>query len=184
MESEEWFKQGEETQEGSEPPNRSKASECVSQRRNSQWRAQSTDDQDVMDGSEEVRTGRGSAGVVRGTEDRSHTDETSRKGKDNGSKVRAWKERRIRKQRSSAEHEDGRRRKKTSGPEWRLTWGRWLTPQSMSDPERRMRWADCEDEEGKEKEEQETGGEIEEEEAEGEKETGQEGMTSENPSPG
>ena len=44
-------------------------------------RAQSTDEQDVMDGLEEVRTGRDSAGREA---DRCQTDETSRKGKGKG----------------------------------------------------------------------------------------------------
>ena len=56
--------------------------------------------------------------------------------------------------------------------------------QAMSDSEEgergtgRVRWTDCQDEEGQEEEEQETEGEREKE-AEGEKETGQEKMTTE-----
>ena len=46
--------------------------------------AQSTDKQGVMSGLEEVRTGRGSAGLVRGEDDRRRTDGTSGKGKGRG----------------------------------------------------------------------------------------------------
>ena len=47
-----------------------------------------TDEQDVMSGLEEVRRGRGSAGLVRGAEDRCETDESNgkEKGKGNGGK--------------------------------------------------------------------------------------------------
>ena len=41
-------------------------------------RVQSTGEQVVMDGVEEVTTGRGRVGLVRGGEDRYRTDETSR----------------------------------------------------------------------------------------------------------
>ena len=74
------------------------------------------------------------------------------------------------------------RRGRTSESRWEAGGSH---PQAMSDSEegergtRRVRWADCEDEEGKE-EEEET--EVErEEDAEGEKETGQEKVTSEKP---
>ena len=46
---------------------------------------QNTDEQDVIGGLEEVKTGRGSAGLVRGGEGKHRTDETSRKGKGKGS---------------------------------------------------------------------------------------------------
>ena len=68
--------------------NRSKASKCVSAQNNSWGRREKT----------EVRTGRGSAGLVRGGDERRRADETNRKvkGKGNGGK---------------GEHE-GRRRKR------------------------------------------------------------------------
>ena len=44
-------------------------------------RAESTDEQKVTDGLVEVRTGPGSAGLVRGGDERCQADETSRKGK-------------------------------------------------------------------------------------------------------
>ena len=47
-------------------------------------RAESTDEQKVTDGLAEVRTGRGSAGLVRGGDERCRADETSRKGKGKG----------------------------------------------------------------------------------------------------
>ena len=47
-------------------------------------RAESTDEPEVTDGLAEVRTGPGSAGLVRGRDERCHTDETSRKGKGKG----------------------------------------------------------------------------------------------------
>ena len=66
------------------PQNRSKASKaskCVSETKNS-WKG-STDELEVTGKSAEVRTGRGSAGLVRG-EMRCRADETSRKGKGKG----------------------------------------------------------------------------------------------------
>ena len=47
-------------------------------------RAESTDEQDAMDGLDEMRTGRGSAGLVRGGDERGQANETSRKGKGKG----------------------------------------------------------------------------------------------------
>ena len=47
-------------------------------------RAESTDEQKVTGGLAEVRTGRGSAGLVRGGDARCQADETSRKGKGKG----------------------------------------------------------------------------------------------------
>ena len=46
--------------------------------------AQSTDEKDVMNGLEEVRTGRARAGLVRGGDERSQANETSGKGKGKG----------------------------------------------------------------------------------------------------
>ena len=47
-------------------------------------RAESTDEPEVTGGTTEVRTGRGSAGLVRGGDERRWTDETTRKGKGKG----------------------------------------------------------------------------------------------------
>ena len=46
--------------------------------------AESTDEPEVTGRTTEVRTGRGSAGLVRGGDERRWTDETSRKGKGKG----------------------------------------------------------------------------------------------------
>ena len=45
---------------------------------------ESTDKQKITDGLAEVRTGRGSAGLVKGRDERCQADETSRKGKGKG----------------------------------------------------------------------------------------------------
>ena len=47
-------------------------------------RAESADELKETDGLAEVRTGRGSAGLVRGGDERCQADETSRKGKGKG----------------------------------------------------------------------------------------------------
>ena len=55
----------------------------------------------------------------------------------------------------------GRRQmRRSSGSRWRLTWGRWVTPQATTDPKeeaaeekegtRKLRWADCDDKEEEE----------------------------------
>ena len=68
MESEEWLKQGEETlgRVRNAEEEQGKQVHFAEEEQPVEMRAQSTDDQDVMDGLEEVRAGRGSAGLVRG----------------------------------------------------------------------------------------------------------------------
>ena len=71
-----------------------KASKCVSAKNNSwgrrerkqfeETRAESTAEPEVMGRTTEVRTGRGSAGLVRGGDERCRADETNRKGKGKG----------------------------------------------------------------------------------------------------
>ena len=77
------------------------------------------------------------------------------------------------------------RRMSESG--WRRTWVLVAhTPRPLKtwkkerEKTRRVRWADCEDEKGKEEEDQERSGEREKE-AKGESETGQQKTTSEKP---
>ena len=61
-----------------------KSAEEIELKTDMETRVQSTDEQDVVDGVEEVRTGNGSATLIRGGEDKCPTDETSRKGKGKG----------------------------------------------------------------------------------------------------
>ena len=61
-------------------------------------KTEGTDEPEVTGRLAEMRTGRGSAGLVRGREDRCQTDETSRKGKgkgtgEKGERGRSWKQR-------------------------------------------------------------------------------------------
>ena len=65
-------------------------------------RAQRTDMQDVMNGLEEVRTGRGSAGLARGSE----RDQRKRERKMVRGTKRIWRKGRQKSQRISAERED------------------------------------------------------------------------------
>ena len=168
-------------------------------------RAESTDEQKVTDGLAEVRTGRGSAGLVRGGDERCRADETSRKGKgkgnggkgehggkgDKGNEGKGFQH--SVKGLKGEEEEDKRVQ---VAPNMGAGGSH---PQAMADPKeeevmeeekkgmRKLRWADSEDDEGKEEEEQETSrtvlelvglgideGEIKTE-AEGKKEQEQEG---------
>ena len=154
-------------------------------------RAESTDEQKVMGRTTEVRTGRGSAGLVQGGDERCQADETRKgKGKGNGGKGEHEGKRgagskgrqqvensvidedqgntgAIRKEEEN-HSEDVRKlvemmQKKEDAQEGQR--GRVAAnmgaggshPQAMSVPGTRetrgMRWADCEDEEGKEEEE-------------------------------
>ena len=116
-------------------------------------RAESTDVPEVTGGTTEVRTGRGSAGLVRGGDERRWTDETSRKGKGKGNG-------------GKGEHEGkggGVGRKGTQQVENlvmdEIQEEKASEGQEQSQEEKRetkgMRWADCEDDEGKEEEERE-----------------------------
>ena len=94
---------------------------------------------EVMGRTTEVQTGRGSAGLARGGDERYRADETSRKGKGKGNG-------------GKGEHEgkggdlarkgntQRRERKRRKGSEWRLTWGPVAhTPRPCRIPERRKR---------------------------------------------
>ena len=137
--------------------------------------AENAGEPEVMDETTEVRTGRGSTGLVRGGDERCRADETSKgKGKGNGGK---------------GEHEgkgggfghSGKQQGMREREEERVRMAPNMGaggshPQATSDPGERemaeeketrgMRWADCEDDEGKEEEEREQ----ETEEAESKKE--------------
>ena len=137
--------------------------------------AENAGEPEVMGRTTEVRTGRGSAGLARGGDERYRADETSRKGKGKGNGGKGEHEGKgggfghSGKQQETREKEEERVR---MAPNMGAGGSH---PQAMSDPEegeiaeekgtRGMRWADCEDDEGeKNKEEQET------EEAESKKE--------------
>ena len=75
-------------------------------------RAQSTDEQDMMTGHEEERTGRGSAGPVRGGMRDVERTRPPEKAKEKGTEE---KENIERKEELDADEEDGSK--------WRLTWG-------------------------------------------------------------
>ena len=121
-----------------------------------EMRAQSTDDQDVMDGLE-VRAGRGSAGLVRGRGGQvsDGRDQQKRQRQRQWKQRRAWKERRTRMQRSSTEHEVGGGGK----PEGREEDGRstsgakhgswWLTPPGHAGLGRRRNERNTKDEMGR-----------------------------------
>ena len=135
---------------------------------------------ELMGRTTEVRTGRGSAGLVRGEDERCRADETSRKGKGKGNG-------------GKGEHEGkgggfGSKGFQQSVRENEEEWGRVAPnmgaggshPQATSDPgkeekgkkeTRVLSWTDCNDEEAKE----------DEEEVKEEKETGQSEMTDEIP---
>ena len=53
-----------------------------------EFRMKSTDQQNMMNGLEEVRTGRASAGLVRGRDEQCRTDGTTRKGRGKGNVVK------------------------------------------------------------------------------------------------
>ena len=84
-----------------------KRKQTAEKEQSEETRAQRTDEQEAMSGLEEVRTGRGSAGLVRGREDRCQTDETGGKSERQRQRRqrRPWKQRRNRKQRNASGHE-------------------------------------------------------------------------------
>ena len=133
-------------------------------------RTESTGEQKGTGGLAEVRTGRGSAGLVRGRDEKCQADETSRKGKGkrNGGKGEYGNK-----------GDNGGKRfqqsvKVLKGGEEEDKWVQVAPnmgaggsyPQAMTDPQeeeeaeerrkgtRRPRWSDCEDDEGKEEERQ------------------------------
>ena len=133
---------------------------------------------EVMGRATELRTGRGSTGLVRGGDERCRADETSRKGKGKGNGGKGEHEGKgggfghSGKQQGMREREEERVR---MAPNMGAGGSH---PQATSDPGERemaeeketrgMRWADCEDDEGKEEEEREQ--ETEEEESKKEQE--------------
>ena len=129
--------------------------------------AENAGEPEVMGRTIEVRTGRGSTGLVRGGDERCRADETSRKGKGKGNggkgehEVKGGGFGRKGFQQSVREEKEERDR---MAPDMEAGGSH---PQATSDPgeeemaeekgTRGMRWADCEDDEGeKNKEEQET----------------------------
>ena len=139
-----------------------------------QAQAKCTDEPEVMGRLAEVRTGRGSSGLVRGGDERCRTDESSRKGKgkgnggkgehegkgDKGGKSfqQSTKMMKGEEEQETAEEDEGRVR---MAPNMGAGGSH---PQAMTDPEeeemkeeekkgvRRLRWADSEDGERKEEE--------------------------------
>ena len=149
---------------------------------------------EVMGRTTELRTGRGSTGLVRGGDERFRADETSRKGKGKGNG-------------GKGEHEgkgggfghNGKQQEMREREEERVRMAPNMGaggshPQATSDPGEReieekketrgTRWADCEEDEGKEKEDQEkekeTRQETKEAERKREQEQEQEGDRKEN----
>ena len=82
-------------------------------------RAESTDEQKVTDGLAEVRTGRGSAGLVRGGDERCRADETSRKGKGKGNGGKGEHKGKGRGFGRRGQQQEARE----DGSEWRQKWG-------------------------------------------------------------
>ena len=104
-----------------------------------QVRAESTDEPEVMDKTTELRTGRGSTGLVRGGDERCRADETSKgKGKGNGGKGehegKGGGFGHSGKQQEMRERERG-----GTGPNGAKHGGRWLTPPGHVGS-RRERW--------------------------------------------
>ena len=167
-------------------------------------RAESTDEREVTGRLAEVRTGRGSSGLVRGRDVRCRADETNRKGKGKGNggkgehegkgggvgrKGTQQVENLVMDEIQENHREDVRKlvevvqkeEEDQEGQRGRVEPNMWAGgshPQAMSVPERKetqeMRWADCEDDEGKEAKENEK-------EKETRQETEEEELTSEEP---
>ena len=153
-------------------------------------RAETAGEPEVMGRTTEVRTGRGSTGLVRGGDERCRADETNRKGKGKGNGGKGEHEGKGGGFGHKGNHPETREREEERVRMAPNMGAGGSHPQAMSDPEegemaaggqqcneekeeinqeevkeesgeekketRGMRWADCEDDEGKEKEEQET----------------------------
>ena len=136
--------------------------------------AENADEPEVMRRTTEVRTGRGSTGLVRGEDERCQADETSRKGKGKGNGGKGEHEGKGGGFGYKGKHPETREEEE-EGVRMAPNMGAGGShPQAMSDPRKKketrgLRWADCNDEEGKENEE-----DVEEE-----KEVGQREMTDE-----
>ena len=86
----------------------SKQGKQVEEEQLEETRAENSGEPEVTGRTTEVRTGRGSAGIVRGRDERRRADETSKKGKGKGNGGKSEHERRGRERRN--------------GSEWRQTW--------------------------------------------------------------
>ena len=86
----------------------SKQGKQVEEEQLEETRAENSGEPEVTGRTTEVRTGRGSAGIVRGRDERRRADETSKKGKGKGNGGKGEHERRGRERRN--------------GSEWRRTW--------------------------------------------------------------
>ena len=140
--------------------------------------AESTDKLEATRRLTEVQTGRGSAGLVRGGDEKCRTDETSRKGKGKGNGGKGEHEGKGGGFGHKGKHPEMREREEERIRMAPNVGAGGSHPQATSDPGERemaaggqqcneesgeekketrgMRWADCEDDEGKEQEEQET----------------------------
>ena len=154
--------------------------------------AQSTDEKDVMNGLEEVRTGRARAGLVRGGDERSQANETSGKGKgkgehgkngDNVGKGFQQSVKMLKGEEEEKEYDEDERVQMAPNME-----ADGSHPQAIADQEeeeeaseeemkrmRRLRWADCDDEEEKENQEGQEKEEEREEEVKGDIRSGARG---------
>ena len=102
--------------------------------------AENAGEPEVMRKTTEVRTGRGSTGLVRGGDERCQADETSRKGKGKGNGGKGEHEGKGGGFGHKGKHPETRERERRSGSEWRLTWGQVAhTPRPCRIPERRKR---------------------------------------------
>ena len=142
--------------------------------------AENAGEPEVMGRTTEVRTGRGSTGLVRGGDERFRADETNRKGKGNGNGGKGEHEGKGGGFGHKGKHLETREREEERVRMAPNMGAGGSHPQATSDPgkeekekkeTRVLSWADCNDEEAEENEE-----EVKEE-----KETGQREMTDERP---
>ena len=162
-------------QEEQEEEQRREEQEQRRQEQQEETRAESTDEPEVTRRPVEVRTGRGSAGLVRGEDGRHLADESNRKGKGKG-KVEEeeyrWDAKRkvVRMMKREEDQEANEEEQGRVAPNMGAGGSH---PQATSDPReaRALSWADCKDE--KETTEERPPG-LEEEEMENEPKTQQE----------
>ena len=132
--------------------------------------AENAGEPEVVGRTTEVRTGRGSAGLARGGDERCQADETSRKGKGKGNGGKGEHEGKGGGFGHKGKHPETRE-KEEEGIRMAPNMGAGGShPQAMSDPRKKKetqgsRWADCNDEEGMKNEE-----EVEEEKEVGQRE--------------
>ena len=84
--------------------------------------AENAGEPEVMGRTTELRTGRGSAGLVRGRDERCRADETSRKGKGKGNGGKGEHEGKGGGFRHNGKQQEMRGERR-NGSEWRKTWG-------------------------------------------------------------